>query len=66
MLSLTGNLTYGLSLLSYKLSREEFIKEVPWLLGSLGTIIQDCIIFAQFKIYARERRPEQPSHPEEP
>jgi len=26
---------------------------LPWLLGSFGTIAQDCIIFAQFRIYSK-------------
>lgn len=31
------------------------LKALPWLLGSLGTMVEDCIIFVQFKIYARKR-----------
>lgn len=27
------------------------MKNVPWLIGSLGTIAEDVIIFAQFHVY---------------
>ena len=30
---------------------------MPWLLGSLGTIVEDFIIFYQFRIYAVKREP---------
>ncbi|KAI0397685.1 PQ-loop-domain-containing protein [Xylariaceae sp. FL0594] len=53
--SLTGNLTYGLSVFSYSQDAGYLIKAAPWLLGSLGTIIEDCIIFYQFRIYAPKR-----------
>ncbi|KAI1779290.1 PQ-loop-domain-containing protein [Hypoxylon cercidicola] len=53
LLSLTGNLTYGLSVFSYSQEPEYIVKAVPWLLGSLGTIVEDCIIFYQFKIYSK-------------
>ena len=51
MLSLTGNLTYGISLVFYKQEKEYLITTIPWLLGSLGTIVEDCIIFVQFRLY---------------
>ncbi|KAI1654099.1 PQ-loop-domain-containing protein [Daldinia decipiens] len=53
LLSLTGNLTYGLSVFTYSPEPEYIIKAIPWLLGSLGTIIEDCIIFYQFRIYSK-------------
>ncbi|KAI1424545.1 PQ loop repeat-domain-containing protein [Xylaria sp. FL1777] len=52
LFSLTGNLTYGLSVFSYSQDAEYLIKATPWLLGSLGTIVEDCIIFYQFRIYS--------------
>lgn len=52
MFSLTGNLTYGLSVFSYSQDADYIIKATPWLLGSLGTIVEDCIIFYQFRIYS--------------
>ncbi|KAH7037408.1 PQ loop repeat-domain-containing protein [Microdochium trichocladiopsis] len=54
MLSLTGNLTYGLSVFSYSQEPQYIIKAIPWLLGSLGTIVEDCIIFYQFRIYSQK------------
>ncbi|KAI2780262.1 PQ-loop-domain-containing protein [Daldinia loculata] len=53
LLSLTGNLTYGLSIFTYSPEPEYIIKAIPWLLGSLGTIVEDCIIFYQFRIYSK-------------
>ncbi|KAI1392393.1 PQ-loop-domain-containing protein [Hypoxylon trugodes] len=53
LLSLTGNLTYGLSVFSYSPEPAYIIKAIPWLLGSLGTIVEDCIIFYQFRIYSK-------------
>ncbi|KAI0405603.1 PQ loop repeat-domain-containing protein [Xylaria palmicola] len=53
LFSLTGNLTYGLSVFSYSQDTEYLIKAVPWLIGSMGTIVEDCIIFYQFSIYSR-------------
>ncbi|KAI8632772.1 PQ-loop-domain-containing protein [Xylariaceae sp. FL1651] len=55
LLSLTGNMTYGLSVFSYSQESEYLIKATPWLLGSLGTIVEDCIIFYQFRIYSPSR-----------
>lgn len=51
MLSLTGNLTYGVSLVFYSQDKKYLITTIPWLLGSLGTIVEDCIIFVQFRLY---------------
>lgn len=52
MLSMTGNLTYGLSVFCYSQEPKYIIKAIPWLLGSLGTIVEDCVIFYQFRIYS--------------
>lgn len=51
LLSLTGNVTYGASLVAYSQTKEELIKDLPWLIGSLGTIVEDMVIFFQFRIY---------------
>lgn len=51
MLSLTGNLTYGLSLMCYSQNSEYLLNSLPWLLGSLGTMVEDSTIFVQFRIY---------------
>ncbi|KAI0007403.1 PQ-loop-domain-containing protein, partial [Xylariaceae sp. FL0662B] len=52
LLSLTGNLTYGLSIITYSQDADYIITAIPWLLGSLGTMVEDCIIFYQFRIYS--------------
>jgi uncharacterized protein with PQ loop repeat len=52
LLSLTGNFTYGASVMAYSQERDYFIRALPWLLGSLGTMVEDCIIFVQFRIYS--------------
>ena len=57
MLSLTGNLTYGISLIAYSQERKYLLNALPFLLGSVGTIVEDCIIFVQFRLYADGKRP---------
>lgn len=56
MLSLTGNLTYGVSLVAYSQDKSYLLNALPWLLGSLGTIAEDLIIFVQFRIYSDSDR----------
>lgn len=56
LFSLTGNLTYGLSVFSYSQESDYLVKATPWLIGSLGTIVEDCIIFYQFSIYSHQGR----------
>ncbi|KAI1152121.1 PQ loop repeat-domain-containing protein [Nemania diffusa] len=52
LFSLTGNMMYGLSVFSYSQDSAYLIKATPWLVGSLGTMIEDGIIFYQFSIYS--------------
>jgi len=52
LLSLMGNATYGLGILCHSLEREYLITNTPWLIGSLGTMVEDAIIFVQFRMYA--------------
>lgn len=52
LLSLMGNATYGLGILCHSLEREYLIINTPWLIGSLGTMVEDAIIFVQFRMYA--------------
>ncbi|KAI0487307.1 PQ loop repeat-domain-containing protein [Xylaria cf. heliscus] len=61
LFSLTGNLMYGLSVFSYSQDSEYLIKATPWLVGSLGTIVEDGIIFYQFSIYSRGQSSENTS-----
>ncbi|KAM5346736.1 hypothetical protein ACJ41O_009741 [Fusarium nematophilum] len=56
MLSLTGNLTYGISLVAYSQDKDYLLNALPWLLGSLGTIAEDMIIFVQFRLYSNSER----------
>jgi uncharacterized protein with PQ loop repeat len=56
LLSLTGNFTYGASVMAYSQERDYFIRALPWLLGSLGTMVEDGIIFVQFRIYSPKRQ----------
>lgn len=32
------------------------MKALPWLLGSLGTIAEDAIIFVQFQLYSKNSK----------
>ncbi|APA10769.1 hypothetical protein sscle_07g055390 [Sclerotinia sclerotiorum 1980 UF-70] len=52
LLSLMGNLTYGAGILFHSLEKEYLIVNTPWLIGSLGTIVEDAVIFLQFRMYA--------------
>ncbi|KAI5867590.1 PQ-loop-domain-containing protein [Durotheca rogersii] len=65
LLSLTGNLTYGLSVFSYSSEPAYVIKAIPWLLGSFGTIVEDLIIFYQFRIYGAQSPVAKPDGAEE-
>ncbi|KAK4240141.1 putative vacuolar amino acid transporter YPQ1 [Achaetomium macrosporum] len=56
LLSLTGNLTYGASVIAYSQEPDYIVRALPWLLGSLGTMIEDCIIFMQFRKYSPTRQ----------
>ncbi|KAH6605603.1 PQ-loop protein [Trichoderma cornu-damae] len=58
MLSLTGNLTYAISIVAYSQERKYIINTIPWLIGSLGTVAEDGAIFVQFRLYADNRRSE--------
>ncbi|KAK9316339.1 PQ loop repeat-domain-containing protein [Lipomyces starkeyi] len=52
--STMGNVTYAFQIILYSSDRRYILLNFPWLLGSLGTVLQDAIIFVQFYIY-RER-----------
>ncbi|KAL4997184.1 PQ loop repeat-domain-containing protein [Aspergillus recurvatus] len=52
ILSLMGNLTYGAGILCHSTEKNYFVTNLPWLIGSLGTMVEDVIIFAQFRLYA--------------
>ncbi len=48
-----GNLTYGAGIILHSLDRDYIITNVPWLIGSLGTMVEDVVIFVQFHLYAQ-------------
>ncbi|KAF8252914.1 hypothetical protein K440DRAFT_627058 [Wilcoxina mikolae CBS 423.85] len=52
-LSLMGNITYGAGILLHSREKSYVLDNLPWLVGSLGTMIEDIIIFAQFHIYSK-------------
>lgn len=56
LLSLTGNFTYGASVMAYSQDGAYFLRALPWLLGSLGTMVEDCVIFVQFRLYSPKRQ----------
>ena len=58
ILSLMGNLTYGGGILCHSLNKEYVIKNTPWLIGSLGTMVEDIAIFIQFHLYRVENNEE--------
>ncbi|CAI6338260.1 unnamed protein product [Periconia digitata] len=51
ILSLMGNATYGAGILFHSTEREYFFTNLPWLIGSLGTIVEDVTIFIQFRTF---------------
>jgi len=51
VLSLMGNATYGAGILFHSLERDYVMTNLPWLIGSLGTIVEDGVIFMQFRMY---------------
>lgn len=51
MLSLLGNATYGAGILFHSTQRAYFVTNLPWLIGSLGTMVEDAVIFVQFRAF---------------
>ncbi|EAW08048.1 PQ-loop repeat-containing protein [Aspergillus clavatus NRRL 1] len=54
ILSLMGNLTYGAGILCHSTDKKYVLTNLPWLIGSLGTMAEDVVIFAQFRLYAAQ------------
>ncbi|KAJ5257192.1 hypothetical protein N7478_013296 [Penicillium angulare] len=57
ILSLLGNLTYGAGIIAHSTDAGYITTNLPWLIGSLGTVVEDVVIFAQFRIYAMQEPP---------
>ncbi|CZR63553.1 related to membrane protein [Phialocephala subalpina] len=55
LLSLMGNATYGASILCHSVERDYINTNLPWLIGSLGTMVEDAIIFVQFRMYSPKK-----------
>lgn len=55
LLSLLGNATYGAGILFHSVEREYFLTNLPWLIGSLGTMAEDAIIFIQFSMFGEKK-----------
>jgi hypothetical protein len=49
-----GNATYGASILFHSVEKDYINTNLPWLIGSLGTMAEDAIIFIQFRVYAQQ------------
>ncbi|KAI0996270.1 hypothetical protein K3495_g11909 [Podosphaera aphanis] len=62
ILSITGNLTYGASILCHSLEKNYLATNLPWLIGSLGTLAEDVVIFLQFRIYSKNSEPKDDVH----
>lgn len=54
MLSVMGNATYGAGILFHSVELRYFLTNLPWLIGSLGTIAEDVIIFVQFSMFGEK------------
>lgn len=46
-----GNATYGAGIVSHSLEKDYIMTNLPWLIGSFGTMAEDGIIFVQFHMY---------------
>lgn len=51
LFSSLGNLTYAGQILFFRLDSQYVLLNLLWLLGSLGTILEDLVIFLQFYMY---------------
>lgn len=49
-----GNLTYGASIICHSIQQDYLYTNLPWLIGSFGTIVEDLTIFVQFRMYSRQ------------
>lgn len=51
LFSTFGNLTFAGQIMFYSTEPQYIVLNMSWLLGSLGTIFEDCFIFLQFYMY---------------
>jgi len=52
--SLLGNASYGAGILFHSTEKTYFLTNIPWLIGSLGTMVEDITIFIQFRVYSTQ------------
>ena len=50
ILSVLGNVTYGLGILLYSVDGIFLLQKLPWLVGSLGTMVFDIIVSFYYTI----------------
>ncbi|OQN96253.1 hypothetical protein B0A48_17815 [Cryoendolithus antarcticus] len=55
MLSLVGNASYGAGILFHSLEGGYVMTNLPWLIGSLGTMVEDGAIFVQFSVFGEKK-----------
>ena len=53
MLAVAANLSYGMSVLFASKKSDDTMRALPWLLGSLGTVVLDVSILVQSIVYKR-------------
>ncbi|XP_071805335.1 lysosomal amino acid transporter 1 homolog [Asterias amurensis] len=51
VLTVLGNVFYGLSIIMENTTPVFIVRHLPWLVGSLGTLCFDCIMLLQFRLY---------------
>eukprot|EP00123_Amoebidium_parasiticum_P003442 comp14744_c0_seq1/m.11144 comp14744_c0_seq1/g.11144 ORF comp14744_c0_seq1/g.11144 comp14744_c0_seq1/m.11144 type:complete len:360 (-) comp14744_c0_seq1:700-1779(-) len=51
LLAVCGNITYSLSIFLTSTDTLFLLKRMPWIVGSVGTLVFDFIIFSQFYMY---------------
>lgn len=52
LLTMLGNITYSLQIIVYRWDHDYLMLNMSWLLGSLGTILEDMLILFQFYLYS--------------
>ncbi|KAK5690559.1 hypothetical protein LTR97_012112 [Elasticomyces elasticus] len=59
VLSVVGNATYGAGILFHSLEKTYVLTNLPWLIGSLGTMVEDGVIFGQFSAFGEKKEVEE-------
>eukprot|EP00730_Choanoeca_flexa_P006598 TRINITY_DN12184_c0_g1_i1.p2 TRINITY_DN12184_c0_g1~~TRINITY_DN12184_c0_g1_i1.p2 ORF type:complete len:297 (+),score=46.64 TRINITY_DN12184_c0_g1_i1:5175-6065(+) len=54
IMAIAGNVTYACGILMISVERDFIIDHIPWLLGSVGTMIFDIVIFCQSVYYGTD------------